>query len=95
MGDLLQVSAPRGSFTLDTGAKPLVLLSAGIGATPVLAMLHWLAANSPDSTREVWWCYGARNGREHPFAAEVRALLNSLLHSHAFVVYSNPEDADR
>ena len=95
VGDLLQVSAPRGSFTLDTGASPLVLLSAGIGATPVLAMLHWLAANSPDSTREVWWCYGARNGREHPFAAEVRALLNSLLHSHAFVVYSNPEDSDR
>jgi MOSC domain-containing protein YiiM/ferredoxin-NADP reductase len=95
VGDLLQVSAPRGSFTLAPGNNPLVLLSAGIGATPVLAMLHWLAVNGTDSTREVWWCYGARNGREHPFAAEVRALLNSLPHSHAFVVYSNPEDADR
>jgi ferredoxin-NADP reductase/MOSC domain-containing protein YiiM len=95
VGDLLQVSAPRGSFTLAPGNNPLVLLSAGIGATPVLAMLHWLAVNGTDSTREVWWCYGARNGREHPFAAEVRALLNSLPHSHALVVYSNPEDADR
>jgi ferredoxin-NADP reductase/ferredoxin len=95
VGDLLQVSAPRGSFTLTPGIHPPVLLSAGIGATPVLAMLHWLAGTGTDSTREVWWCYGARNGREHPFAAEVRALLHSLPHSHVFVAYSNPEDADR
>ncbi len=94
-GDLLQVSAPRGSFTLAPGTNPLVLLSAGIGATPVLAMLHSLAASGTDSTREVWWCYGARNGREHPFAAEARALLNSLPHSHAFVAYSKPDDADQ
>ena len=94
-GDLLQVSAPRGSFTLAAGSNPLVLLSAGIGLTPVLAMLHSLAANGTDSTREIWWCYGARDGREHPFAAEARALLNSLPHSHAFVVYSKPGEADR
>jgi ferredoxin-NADP reductase/MOSC domain-containing protein YiiM len=94
-GDLLQVSAPRGSFTLAPGNNPLVLLSAGIGATPVLAMLHSLAATGTDPTREVWWCYGARNGREHPFAAEARALLNRLPRSHAFVAYSKPEDADR
>jgi ferredoxin-NADP reductase/MOSC domain-containing protein YiiM len=94
-GDLLQVSAPRGSFTLVPGNNPLVLLSAGIGVTPVLAMLHSLAATGTDSTREVWWCYGARNGREHPFAAEARALLNSLPHGHAFVAYSKPEDADQ
>ena len=94
-GDLLQVSAPRGSFTLAPGNNPVVLLSAGIGATPVLAMLHSLATAGTDSTREVWWCYGTRNGREHPFAAEARALLNSLPRSHAFVAYSNPEDTDR
>jgi len=95
MGDLLQVSAPRGSFTLDPSLKPLVLLSAGIGATPVLAMLHSLAASGTDSMREVWWCYGARNGSEHPFAAEARTLLESLSHSHAFVAYSKPEAGDR
>jgi ferredoxin-NADP reductase/ferredoxin len=95
MGNLLQVSAPRGSFTLAPGNNPLVLLSAGIGVTPVLAMLHWLAATVAESTPEVWWCYGARNGREHPFAAEVRALLKSLPRSHAFVAYSRPEDVDR
>ena len=94
VGDLLQVSAPRGSFTLAPGNNPIVLLSAGIGATPVLAMLHSLTATGTDPTREVWWCYGTRNGREHPFAAEARALLNSLPHSHAFVAYSKPEDTD-
>ena len=94
-GDLLQVSASRGSFTVAPGNNPLVLLSAGIGVTPVLAMLHSLAATGTDSTREVWWCYGARNGREHPFAAEARALLNGLPHSHALVTYSKPEDADQ
>lgn len=44
LGDLLQVSAPRGSFTLADSKLPIVLLSAGIGATPVLSMLHHLAA---------------------------------------------------
>jgi len=94
-GDLLQVSAPRGSFTLARGNNPVVLLSAGIGATPVLAMLHSLVAAGTDSTREVWWCYATRNGREHPFAAEARALLNDLPRSHAFIAYSKPEDADQ
>jgi ferredoxin-NADP reductase len=45
VGDLLQVGAPRGSFTLAPGSNPVVLLSAGIGATPVLSMLHSLAAD--------------------------------------------------
>lgn len=94
-GDVIQVSAPRGSFTLAPGNNPVVLLSAGIGATPVLSMLHSLVATGTDSTREVWWCYGARNGREHTFATEARALLNGLPQSHAFVAYSKPEDADQ
>ena len=55
----LDVSAPRGSFILQSGERPVVLLSAGIGATPVLAMLHALAAAR--STRPVWWLHGARD----------------------------------
>ena len=94
-GDLLQVSAPRGSFTLAEGNRPVVLLSAGIGATPVLSMLHSLADSAADSMREAWWCYGARNGTEHPFAAEVRALLSGLPQSHSFVAYSKPQDGDQ
>jgi ferredoxin-NADP reductase/MOSC domain-containing protein YiiM/ferredoxin len=95
LGDLIQASAPRGSFTLVPSEQPVVLLSAGIGATPVLSMLHELKSAGTSSEREVWWCYGARNGREHPFAAEVRDVLKSLRRSHSLVVYSNPEAQDR
>jgi ferredoxin-NADP reductase/MOSC domain-containing protein YiiM len=94
-GAVLQVSAPRGSFTLAPGDRPVVFLSAGIGATPVLAMLHSLAADEGNSTREIWWCYGARNGKEHPFAEEVRGLLGRLPNSHSFVAYSKPGDGDQ
>src|SRR6266704_1156631 len=67
-GDTLEVAAPRGTFTLASGDGPVLLLSAGIGATPVLAMLHTLAAQR--STRQVWWVHGPRNRGEHPFARE-------------------------
>lgn len=93
IGDVLDVSAPRGSFTLRSNDGPIVLLSAGVGATPVIAMLHALAANG--STREVWWLHGARCGHEHPFAQEVRDLLNALAHSHSHISYSSPDPADR
>ena len=92
-GDLLEVSAPRGAFTLRLGEGPVVLLSAGIGATPVLAMLHSLASTA--SSREVWWLYGARNSREHPFARESRGLLETLANRRSHVVYSRPLPEDR
>ena len=93
VGDVVQASAARGSFTLRPGDTPVVLLSAGIGVTPVLAMLHVLAAEA--STREVWWLHGTRNGREHPFAEETRGLLNSLAHHHSYICYSSPDSEDR
>ena len=46
VGDCLEVSAPRGAFTLRSDERPAVLLSAGVGVTPVLAMLHALAATT-------------------------------------------------
>jgi ferredoxin-NADP reductase/MOSC domain-containing protein YiiM/ferredoxin len=97
IGDLLQVSAPRGDFTMaphDKPDKPIVLLSAGIGATPVLAMLHSLVEARANSS-SIWWCYGARSGKEHPFAAEVQSLLKDLPQGHSIVVYSQPEDTDQ
>jgi ferredoxin-NADP reductase/MOSC domain-containing protein YiiM len=94
-GDVLQVAAPRGSFTLVETDGPIVLLSAGIGVTPVLSMLYSLSATPSNSTREIWWCYGARNGEEHPFATEVQTLLRRLPHSHSLIAYSQPRDSDR
>lgn len=92
-GDVVQLGAPRGSFTLQQGTRPIVLLSAGIGVTPVLAMLHALAAEG--SPRDVWWLHGTRNGREHAFAAEVRELLAGLARHHSHVCYSAPDPSDR
>jgi ferredoxin-NADP reductase/MOSC domain-containing protein YiiM len=92
-GAMLQVSAPRGSFTLAAGDDPVVLLSAGIGATPVMAMLHSLSAGN--STREIWWCYGARNRREHPFTEEVHDLLAHLGRCRSFIAYSKPDKEDQ
>ena len=92
VGDALDVSAPRGSFILQSGGRPVVLLSAGIGATPVLAMLHALAATH--STRPVWWLHGARDGQHHPFAAEVRRLILALPHGRGYVCYSRPGSDD-
>ena len=87
-GDLLQTAAPRGTFILQPGERPVLLISAGVGATPVLAMLHALAADR--SGREVWWLHGARSRAEEPFAGESRSLLASLAHGHRHVCHSHP-----
>jgi len=92
-GDALDVSAPRGSFTLHPGASPVVLLSAGVGATPVMSMLHALAAEK--SERDIWWIYGARNRADHAFAEESRALLKQLSRGRSYIVYSRPAADDR
>jgi ferredoxin-NADP reductase/MOSC domain-containing protein YiiM len=92
IGDVLDLSAPRGTFTLRPDATPVVFLSAGVGATPVMAMLHALAAEA--SPREVWWLYGARNSREHPFAKEAHTLVEALAHGHSHIRYSSPDPTD-
>src|SRR6185437_10682756 len=81
VGDRINVAAPRGQFTLDEGAQPVVLVSAGVGVTPVLAMLHVL--HDSRSTRDIWWLHGARNGTEHTFAQEARSLLATLSGAHS------------
>ena len=93
VGDALDVSSPRGSFILQPGDGPVVLMSAGIGATPVLAMLHSLAAAG--STRQVWWMHAARDREHHPFAAEVRGLMGGLTNGRSYVCYSQPGSGDK
>jgi ferredoxin-NADP reductase/MOSC domain-containing protein YiiM len=92
-GDAMDVSAPRGAFVLQPGDLPVVLLSAGVGVTPVMAMLHALAAQA--SPRPVWWIYGARNRLDHPFAREAHDLLTTLPHARSYVQYSRPDATDR
>jgi ferredoxin-NADP reductase/MOSC domain-containing protein YiiM/ferredoxin len=88
VGDQLEIAAPRGTFILDESDAPVLLISAGIGATPVLAMLNALAQKHSD--REVWWLHGARSSQEHSFAAETRTLLASCPKARTRVYYSRP-----
>jgi ferredoxin-NADP reductase len=95
VGDVLDVAAPHGAFVLredDDAARPVVLLSAGVGATPVLAMLAQLAAAG--TTRPVWWVHGARGAREHAFATEATTLLARLPEAHHLIAYSGDGAAD-
>ena len=85
-GAVLDVAAPRGEFVLDDDTGPVLLISAGIGVTPVLSMLHQLAAAR--SERDIWWLYGARGPAEHPFKTETRKLLAGLPHAREQVYYS-------
>jgi ferredoxin-NADP reductase/MOSC domain-containing protein YiiM len=85
-GAVLDIAAPRGDFVLADGANPILLISAGIGVTPVLSMLHQLAASRSD--RDIWWLHGARSPREHAFATEAHDLLGSLPHARERVFYS-------
>jgi ferredoxin len=93
VGDTIDVSAPRGSFVLLPGERPVVLLSAGIGVTPVLAMLH--ALSTARSTQPIWWIHAARDGQHHPFDAEARRIMLGLARVHRHVCYSKPHENDR
>lgn len=93
VGDQLDVAAPRGSFFLAGGDTPVILLSAGVGATPVLSMLHALAAEG--SNRAIWWLHGARDGAEEAFATEIGGLLKQLPHSRFRVFFSSPASGDQ
>ena len=88
VGDALEVSAPRGNFMLRPGEQPVVLLGAGIGATPLLAMRHELGSTA--SHREVWWLYGTRSRGEHPYAMESRALIKLLRLGRGYICHSRP-----
>jgi ferredoxin-NADP reductase/MOSC domain-containing protein YiiM/ferredoxin len=92
-GDVLQAGAPRGSFVLVSGSRPVVLISAGVGATPLLAMLHALAAEP--GARLAWWLHSARDRAEHAFRHEVAELLAVIPGAHRIVCYSRPGPDDR
>lgn len=93
VGDRLDVSLPCGSFTLRAEERPVVLLSAGIGVTPVLAMLYALAESR--STRQILWIYQARDRQHHPFAAEIRRLMLALKGARSYICYSRPGADDK
>ncbi|MFH8770148.1 MOSC domain-containing protein [Streptomyces sp. NPDC017958] len=85
-GELVDIASPRGTFVLEEGTRPVVLVSAGIGATPVLAMLHQLAATR--DPRSVWWIHTAHDRAHHAFAGESHGLLALLPDGHEHIYYT-------
>ncbi len=88
-GSVLEAAVPRGDFYLVEDSNPVVLLSAGIGATPVLAMLHALSAAG--SNRDVWWLHTTHSRETLAFTAEVAALIESLPHARQRVFYTETQ----
>ncbi len=88
-GSIVEAAAPRGEFYLTDGPGPVLLISAGIGITPVLAMLHALSAAG--SARDIRWLHTARNRGTQAFAAEVGTLIGSLPCARQSVFYTQTQ----
>lgn len=88
-GSVVEASAPRGDFCLTEDINPVVLLSAGIGITPLLAMLHSLSVTH--SARDIWWLHTTRSRETQSFAGEVTALIESLPHARQLVFYTQTQ----
>jgi ferredoxin-NADP reductase/MOSC domain-containing protein YiiM len=89
-GLVIESASPRGDFYLVDDNSPVILVSAGIGATPVMAMAHALAAAK--SPRQIWWLHTTQSSATLAFAAEVTALLDALPDAHQLVFYTRGDD---
>jgi len=92
-GAILDSRKPAGDFTMSCRDCPVVLVSAGIGVTPLMSMLHTLAAE--EGKFPVWFIHGVRDGAHHPLAREARALAANRTGIHIHVAYSRPRPEDR
>ncbi|MGZ5394034.1 MAG: MOSC domain-containing protein [Mycobacterium sp.] len=85
-GTVVEAAAPRGDFYLGEDTVPVVFVSAGIGVTPVLAMLHALGAQH--SEREIWWLHITRDAQSLAFGGEVSELIDSLANARQRVFFT-------
>ncbi|QVY61994.1 NO-inducible flavohemoprotein [Cytobacillus gottheilii] len=92
-GDVLEVSAPAGEFMLEQNELPAVLISGGVGLTPMVSMLHTIIKEQPN--REVTFIHGALNGNVHALRDEVTEAASKSKHVKSFAAYSNPTEQDR
>ncbi|WP_210364813.1 NO-inducible flavohemoprotein [Bacillus sp. REN3] len=92
-GDVLNISAPAGDFFLDTEKEtPIVLLSGGVGLTPMVSMLNTIADMQPG--KEVTFIHAAQNGNMHALKEEVAATAKKT-NVRTFVFYDLPTEEDR
>ncbi|NOU91594.1 NO-inducible flavohemoprotein [Paenibacillus sp. LMG 31460] len=92
-GDVLWLSAPAGDFTLDQkDTRPVVLISGGVGLTPMISMLHSLPTMSPN--RQVTFIHAAQNGQHHALRREVEELAEQQPQVTVAWCYQQPTEAD-
>jgi nitric oxide dioxygenase len=93
-GNVLELSAPAGDFVLDTSHHlPIVLLSGGVGLTPLTSMLNWLAEHEPN--RPVTYLHAALNGKVHALKDHVLDLTNRYENIRSFFCYQSPTEEDK
>lgn len=92
-GDTLQIAAPAGDFTIKTKDKPIVLLSGGVGITPMMSMLNTLVETQPE--RKVTFIHAAQNSKVHAMKDHVSNLVKERANLSSYVCYSNPTSEDQ
>ncbi|KNC88962.1 NO-inducible flavohemoprotein [Trabulsiella odontotermitis] len=94
VGDVVHLAAPAGDFFMAVEpTTPVTLISAGVGQTPMLAMLDTLAQSGHQA--QVNWYHAAENGQVHAFADEVAAHGSKLSAFNAHTWYRIPQEGDR
>jgi ferredoxin-NADP reductase len=91
-GSVIAAKPPSGRFVLDIHKSlPAVLISNGVGITPMMSMVK---ATTLNSNRPIWFVHGARNGRFHAFRDEVTTIAQQNPNLHVHFAYSRPELED-
>jgi len=92
-GTKLLAKAPRGKFFLDSkGDNPIVLLSAGVGLTPLISIMNSIVESG--TNQEVWFIHGTRNSLEHAMGDHIRKVAQQNDNVHIHVAYSQPLKQD-
>lgn len=93
-GDVLQLGPPCGEFTLplDGHRQPIVLISGGVGLTPMLSMLKTLGHRGVDTP--IYFIHGTRNSATHALAQEVQTIVAERPNVRSHVRYSDPLQGD-
>lgn len=92
VGDIVEIASPAGDFILDTSKQgPVVLISGGVGQTPLLSMLEYLI--STGSHREILWIHGSRDTTVHAFKEQIDALHAQQERFRRHIFYDMPEES--
>src|SRR5699024_8046931 len=91
-GDILPISAPSGDFVLDKSKRPLVLISGGVGLTPMMSMLEETIKSQPD--RKIIFIHAARSGKVHAMKKRLLDISSEHKQVSTYVAYNEPDAED-